>query len=569
MMNTVGPLFRSLIPALFILQTQSAIAQTDYTKIIRDAARDLPFGAEKADSTGRALLRAFERDPAVNDSVVAKTCFLLAQANLYMGKRNMALNYYQKVLQSPHTASSPALADACWNNMATIYGRQFRYSEAAEAYQKSLNIAEQLGDSVEIVSTWINLGLLNQQMGNRDKAIDIYYKSYSYKVRQRDTSGMADVLINLANAYYPSNVAKAEQLLNEALALSRRINNTYGIVTTRINQATLESDRGNFRKSNEILQEVVALSSGSEMQESLGIAYRIMADNEIDANGNLDLGAEYLKNARRLAEETERTDLARLVKEVEIKLGVRTGNYNTFLQSLKDYIKFNDDYSQENARIINSEFQAIHEVKNFADLNQKLGQDVSKRNRQLLFSLLALLGAMIAVGIIAIQYYRLRQASKTMYWMNVEIANSIPLAATRNNVSSVSLNDDTGDETDVPLVNLYNILVSRIENEKLYLDPNLSLGDLCLKINRKQRYVSQAISEVGKTSFSSLINSFRVNEARRLLTSGDGFSVNEIIEKTGFGSRPAFHRNFKAATGFTPSEYQHWAKNLPPNVPER
>ncbi len=567
-MNIHAVLFRSLVVVFLVFQTRSAMAQTDYTKIIRDVAKDLPAGAEKADSTARALLREFERDPLVNDSVIAKTCFLLAQANLYMGKRNIALNYYQKVLQSPHTASSPALADACWNNMATIYDRQFRYSEAAEAYQKSLKIAEQLGDSVEIVNTWINLGLLNQQMGNRDKAIDIYYKSYSYKVRQRDTSGMADVLINLANAYYPSNVAKAEQLLNEALALSRRINNTYGIVTTRINQATLESDRGNFRKSNEILQEVVALSSGSEMQESLGIAYRIMADNEIDANGNLDLGAEYLKNARRLAEETERTDLARLVKEVEIKLGVRTGNYNTFLQSLKDYIKFNDDYSQENARIINSEFQAIHEVKNFADLNQKLGQDVSKRNRQLLFSLLALLGAMIAVGIIAIQYYRLRQASKTMYWMNVEIANSIPLAATRNNVSSVSLNDDTGDETDVPLVNLYNILVSRIENEKLYLDPNLTLGDLCLKINRKQRYVSQAISEVGKTSFSSLINSFRVNEARRLLTSGDGFSVNEIIEKTGFGSRPAFHRNFKAATGFTPSEYQHWAKNLPPNEPE-
>ncbi|MFM8485168.1 MAG: tetratricopeptide repeat protein, partial [Bacteroidota bacterium] len=136
-----------------LFQARSSVAQTDYLKVIREAAKNLPDGAEKADSTGIALLRLYEKDPSVSDSVVAKTCFLLAQANLYMGKRNLALNYYRKVLESPHTASSPALADACWNNMATIYGRQFRYSEAAEAYQKSLNISEKLGDSAEIVNT--------------------------------------------------------------------------------------------------------------------------------------------------------------------------------------------------------------------------------------------------------------------------------------------------------------------------------------------------------------------------------------------------------------------------------
>lgn len=333
--------------------------------------------------------------------------------------------------------------------------------------------------------------------------------------------------------------------------------------------ATLESDRGNFSKSNDMLHEVVALSTGDDMQEFRGIAYRIMASNEMDASGNLALAADYLNKARQLAVASDRTDLVKLVKEVEIKLAVRTGNYNTFLQSLKDYIKFNDNYSQEEAKIINSEFQAIHDVKNFAELNQKLGQDVSKRNRQLLFTLLALLGAVISVVVIAVQYHRLRQASKTMYRMNVEIAKSIPRAASRNTAAYVELSDEMNEEgPELPLANLYSIIVSRIENEKLYLDPNLSLGDLCQKINRKQRYVSQAISEVGKTNFSHLINSFRVNEARRLLAAGQGFSVNEIMEKTGFGSRPAFHRNFKAATGFTPAEYQSWAQNSPDSVTE-
>ncbi|MFM7399411.1 MAG: hypothetical protein ACKO4W_00775, partial [Bacteroidota bacterium] len=98
---------RSLFLILLLSQARSSVAQTDYVKIIREAAKNLPDGAERADSTGNALLRLYEKDPSVSDSVVAKTCFLLAQANLYMGKRNLALNYYREVLESPHTASSP------------------------------------------------------------------------------------------------------------------------------------------------------------------------------------------------------------------------------------------------------------------------------------------------------------------------------------------------------------------------------------------------------------------------------------------------------------------------------
>lgn len=149
--------------------------------------------------------------------------------------------------------------------------------------------------------------------------------------------------------------------------------------------------------------------------------------------------------------------------------------------------------------------------------------------------------------------------------MNVEIANSSPVVPSipPGEISDlVEPNEDAAkNEEDIPLVNLYNTLLRRLETNKMYLDPTLNLQDFCQRINRNQRIVSQAINEIGKTSFPNLVNNFRINEARRLLVSSPNLSVNEIIERSGFGSRPAFHRNFKAVTGFTPSEYQARAKN--------
>ncbi|MCE2823309.1 MAG: helix-turn-helix domain-containing protein, partial [Saprospiraceae bacterium] len=184
----------------------------------------------------------------------------------------------------------------------------------------------------------------------------------------------------------------------------------------------------------------------------------------------------------------------------------------------------------------------------------------------LILSLLALLAAALAIGIIVSQYIRLRRTMKTMYRMNVEIASntSLPLMNTDSEIQS----DESGEkakEENIMLANLYFDILKRIGQEKLYLDPTFSLHDLCEKINRSQRYVSQAVSEVGITTFPNLINSFRVNEARRLFASNQHISVNEIVEKTGFGSRQSFHRNFKAATGFAPKEYQERAKDFSPH----
>ena len=94
---------------------------------------------------------------------------------------------------------------------------------------------------------------------------------------------------------------------------------------------------------------------------------------------------------------------------------MKSGDYSGFKAALKEFNELTDKSKQENARIINSEFQTIYEVKKLSDQRDQLYEGIEQKNRQLLLSLLALLGAGMAIAVITRQYFRIRQAMKTMY----------------------------------------------------------------------------------------------------------------------------------------------------------
>ena len=279
--------------------------------------------------------------------------------------------------------------------------------------------------------------------------------------------------------------------------------------------------------------------------------------------------AANLEKSRELALKTGRTDHQRDIRKAELLLQARSGNFEGLKKVLEAYKAMLDESAQENARIVNAEFQTIHAVKTLTQQKDILKEGISLRNRQLMLSLLALLSAALAISIIATQYIRLRRTMRTMYRMNVELANSAAISL--RSLEQDTIHDDDSElteEENINLSNLYLDVLRRIEHDKLYLDPLFSLQELSEKIKRSPRYISQAISEAGNTNFPNLLNGFRINETRRLIAGNQQITIHEIIEKTGVRSRQSFHRNFKAATGFTPKEYREMSAGFRPDESE-
>ncbi len=105
---------------------------------------------------------------------------------------------------------------------------------------------------------------------------------------------------------------------------------------------------------------------------------------------------------------------------------------------------------------------------------------------------------------------------------------------------------------------ILNNIIFELETRQYFLDNLASLAELSKKIGESSHHVSQVINEKLNKSFFELLASYRIEEAKRIL-SGDKknkITVEEISEMVGYNSKTAFNNAFKKPTGKTPSEFR-------------
>ena len=94
--------------------------------------------------------------------------------------------------------------------------------------------------------------------------------------------------------------------------------------------------------------------------------------------------------------------------------------------------------------------------------------------------------------------------------------------------------------------------------DKVFLQQNLNIEQFGARLNLPVKEVSSVINKHFGTNFFEFINSYRVEEAKRLLAD-PGMAektVLDILLESGFNSKSAFHRFFKRLVGESPSEYR-------------
>lgn len=97
-----------------------------------------------------------------------------------------------------------------------------------------------------------------------------------------------------------------------------------------------------------------------------------------------------------------------------------------------------------------------------------------------------------------------------------------------------------------------------MEEEKIYREAELTLQELSNKLQIPSYLVSQAINEGMKKNFYDLINSYRVEEAKRLLLDpkNRNYTILSVGLDAGFNSKTTFNTVFKKFTGYTPTDFR-------------
>ena len=118
-----------------------------------------------------------------------------------------------------------------------------------------------------------------------------------------------------------------------------------------------------------------------------------------------------------------------------------------------------------------------------------------------------------------------------------------------------SNNDDVEIEVD-PL--LTERIKRHMETHKPHLSHYLNLEELANQLSMHPRALSVAIKNNFHTNFYEFINSYRINEAKRLLENHDtqDRTMIEILGDAGFNSKATFNAIFKKIVGMTPTQYK-------------
>ena len=102
---------------------------------------------------------------------------------------------------------------------------------------------------------------------------------------------------------------------------------------------------------------------------------------------------------------------------------------------------------------------------------------------------------------------------------------------------------------------LFNIIQEKMENERMYLQPGLSVVDLAKSIGSNRTYVSTSINSHSGKSFAMFVNTYRVEYAKQIMEKDGKLSIAQVAEMSGFASEESFRRNFRNITGKSPSDW--------------
>jgi AraC-like DNA-binding protein len=104
-------------------------------------------------------------------------------------------------------------------------------------------------------------------------------------------------------------------------------------------------------------------------------------------------------------------------------------------------------------------------------------------------------------------------------------------------------------------------LLALFEKEQLYLNKDLKIWDITGLLATNRTYVSRIINNEFGLNFCAFVNRYRVENAKKLLASPKRYSIEDIADRSGFGSVNSLYRAFVVAEKMPLSEYRNKIRN--------
>jgi len=362
---------------------------------------------------------------------------------------------------------------------------------------RALQNAKKSGDEIRLMGLYSNFGILFRSI-NPDSSLYYYRIAEKMATELKNEDAKLRNRINIGNIYIDQGeIQKAFDLFTELEHKAVELNNQQGILLTRFAIAKLQAMAGEYDLSDVLIAEVF-----NEMDEQSLVTLKLSSMEEMIKIYEM-MGKNEYRN--------------RLVSEVEV---------------IKNVVKKEEiAFKITQASLMRSILDIDAEI---SILKGKMIKKTFWTNIWIVITVLLFISNVLSTYVYITRIHKLQSDNE----MQIE---KIKKKFTARNSAE-----------------LKELLRYIMEVDKLFMNNELKVEDVCeiAKVNRAT--LIEAIQESGWSGFNEYVNNYRVEEMKRLLIHPEKkhYSLDYLHKEAGFGSKQSFYKNFKEIVKMTPAKWR-------------
>lgn len=365
------------------------------------------------------------------------------------------------------------------------------------------------------------------------------------------------LLYNLSVNYSLLGEERKAREVNRSMRAQKIFDRELQNYDNTVSSAFIEKAFGHRQASVSLFRS--ALDSARKMKGSHGENYMLTPLSELseyyDVENMLDSALIFLKEYEQVALMLKVPQMIADAQRGLMRVYIKNGNRDLALDYVNQYIGTLDSL------VGMSQFIRIN-----ARRDKEREETANARIENLQFTVSKQKIVIYTVGIILLfallgwlYMKQLRGTVRQLFARNREIAileakSDLGSSAEAPTLKRASAQDWTG------LMEKVNAVLSDPAN---FCDPLFSIAAAAKIIGVNSHYISDAINATTGDNFRTLLNYYRIVEARKRLTSDAAYAaltIQSVGESVGFKSASNFIIAFKKITGMTPSLYQRMAR---------
>lgn len=200
--------------------------------------------------------------------------------NIYLSTSNItkAMEHYFESLEIRENISDSIGIAVCFNNLGIIASEFNDNKMAIEYTQKAIKINTKINYTYGISDNYINMGVYYDDLGESSKALNYYFMNLNILEEINDRSSLATTLNNIGEIY--NNKSKFDEALsfyNRSLKIQEEINETSGIAISKLNLGDVYLKKGDLENANRFLYESLKISMKIGYRDIQSNCYELLA----------------------------------------------------------------------------------------------------------------------------------------------------------------------------------------------------------------------------------------------------------------------------------------------------